>query len=126
VGDFEVKVSKVEKPMSLSSIEVMRFAEVGEVFMVSEDLNRERGASEVLLPGLESSDDSKEFLIIDIIVSFSRDEGLGEIRTGVPVTIRISLEEDCTSGILRGISGDGKRGREVREVEDGFGEEGLF
>jgi hypothetical protein len=51
---------------------------------------------------------------------------LGEIRTRVPVAIRIGLEEDCTSGISRGVSGDGKRGREVRETEDGFGEEGLF
>jgi hypothetical protein len=84
MGDFEIKVSEVEKPTSLSSVEVAGFAEVGEVFMVSEDLNREGGASEVLSPGFESSDDGAEFLVIDIVVLFCGDEGLGEIGTGVP------------------------------------------
>jgi hypothetical protein len=64
MGNFEVKVSEVEKPTSLLSVEVERFAEVDEVFMVGEDLNGEEGASEALLPGFES-DDGEEFPVID-------------------------------------------------------------
>jgi len=45
-------------------------SEVGKVFVVSEDLNWERRAMEVVSPGFEGADDSKEFTIIDIVVSF--------------------------------------------------------
>ena len=38
----------------------------------------------------------------------------------MPFAIRVSLEEDGTGGIFRGISGDGKGCCEVREMEDGF------
>ena len=33
----------------------------------------------VVLPGLEHIDDSKEFVIVNVIVSFCRREGLGKI-----------------------------------------------
>ena len=45
-------------------------------------------------PRLQGSDDSKEFLIIDVIVLFHRDEQLGEVGARVPFTIGVSLEED--------------------------------
>jgi hypothetical protein len=51
---------------------------------------------------------------------------LGEVGAGVPITIGISLEKDCSSGIARGVGGYGKWGREIRETEDWFGEEGLL
>jgi len=38
--------------------------------MVGEDLNWKRRAVEVVSPGFEGTDDGKEFMIIDIIVSF--------------------------------------------------------
>jgi hypothetical protein len=44
----------------------------------------------------------------------------------VPITIGIRLEEDCSGGVARGISGYGEWGREVRKTEDWFGKEGLL
>ena len=55
------------------------FMEVHQVLVVSEDLHEEGGAIEVVSSGFQSTDDGKEFLVIDVIVSFSRDERLGEI-----------------------------------------------
>ena len=54
----------------------MTLFKVGEVFVVSKDINQMGGASEVLVPFRECMYDSKEFAVIDIIVSFSRSEGL--------------------------------------------------
>ena len=45
--------------------------------MIHVNLDWEEGSIKVVTPGLECPDDSKEFLVIDIIVSFCRREGLG-------------------------------------------------
>ena len=54
----------------MSAVQGLGLSEVGEVFMVGEDLNWERGAVEVVSPRFKGADDSKEFTIIDVIVLF--------------------------------------------------------
>ena len=44
----------------------------------------------------------------------------------MPVAVGVSLEEDSTRRMFRCISSNGKRGGEVGEVENGFGEEEAF
>lgn len=51
---------------------------------------------------------------------------MGEVRTGVPVSIHISLEQDGTDGELGCVSGNCKRSRKVRHLEDRFREEEGF
>ena len=70
-------------------------------------------------PGLQGTDDCKEFSVIDVIVTFCWDERLREIRAGVPIAIGVGLEEDGARGIFRSISGNSERFGEVREVKDG-------
>ena len=48
VDHFQVKVCEVDEPTGLSSVEVLRGTEVGEVFMVGEDLDWEGGSMEVV------------------------------------------------------------------------------
>ena len=55
--------------------------------MVSENMDREGGSVEVVLPGFQGVDDSEEFLVIDVIVSFCWRERLGEVRAGMPIAI---------------------------------------
>ena len=50
VDHFQVKVREVDEPAGLSSVEVLGGTEVGEVFVVGEDLNWERGSVEVVPP----------------------------------------------------------------------------
>ena len=76
VDHFEVKVCEVNKPTRLSAIERLGLSEIGEVLMVGEDLYRERGAMEVMAPGLQGANDSEEFAIIDVVVTLGRGEGL--------------------------------------------------
>ena len=50
VDHFQVKVREVDEPTSLSSVEVLGGTEVGEVFVIGEDLYWEGGSMEVVSP----------------------------------------------------------------------------
>ena len=50
VDHFQVKVCEVDEPVGLSSVEVLGGMEVGEVFMVGENLDWEGGSVEVVPP----------------------------------------------------------------------------
>ena len=58
----------------LTTVEVLSLMEVCQVLVVSEDMDGERGSVEVIPPGFQDVDDCKEFLVVDVIVSFSWDE----------------------------------------------------
>ena len=47
---FQVKVREIDEPAGLSSVEVLGGTEVGEVFVVGEDLDGEGGSMEVVSP----------------------------------------------------------------------------
>ena len=123
---FQIKVSKVNEPSGLATVEGLGRMEVCEILMVCEDLYRERGPVEVVSPRLQGTDDSKDFSIVDVIVSFCQGERLGDVGAGVPFTIQVSLEEDGAKGILAGIGGNGKGCSKVREAKDWFGQEQGF
>ena len=101
-------------------------SEVGKVFVVGKDLDGERGAVEVVSKGFERVDDCEEFAIVDVIVSFCLGERLGEVGAGVPVSVRVGLEENPSRRRFRGVGGDGERCGEVREMEDWFQQEEGF
>ena len=42
--------------------------------MIGEHLHRKGESMEVMLPGLQGDDDSKEFSVVDVVVPFSRRE----------------------------------------------------
>ena len=91
MGEAEVEICKVKEPTGLAAVKALGRAEEGHVFMVSKDLNRKRGAMEIMTPCFESANDSKEFTIINIIVSFCRREPLGEVGARMPVPVSIGL-----------------------------------
>jgi hypothetical protein len=94
--------------------------------VICKDLDREGRPLKVLVPYFKSMNDHKQFSIIDVIVSFHRNEGLGEIRAWMPVAIGVGLEKDCSGGIVRGIGGDGEQGSEIWKAEDWFGKKRIF
>ena len=73
--------------MSLPSVEVLGGTEVSEVLMVGEDLDREGGSVEVVVPRFQGADDSEELSVIDVVVLFCWGERLGEVGTGMPFAI---------------------------------------
>ena len=70
----------------------------------------------VVAPVVESVNDSKQLPIIDIIVSFSRGEGLGKIGTRMEVTVIISLHEDPSTSKEGCICHDNEWALNIREV----------
>ena len=60
----------------MPAVERLGLAEVGEVFVISEDLYREGGTVEIVVPRLQGANDHKEFAVIDIVVLFGGGEGL--------------------------------------------------
>ena len=79
VDDLQVKVGKIKQPPGLAVVEILGLMEVHQVLVVSEDLDGKGRAVEVMSPRLQSMDDHKEFSVVDVVVSFSRNEGLGEV-----------------------------------------------
>ena len=116
VDHFQVEVCKVDEPAGLSSVEVLGGTEVGEVFVVGEDLDWEGGSMEVVSPRFQGSDDGEEFSVVNVIVPFCWGERLGEVGTWVPFAIGVGLEKDSTRSIFRGVSGNGEGCSGVREV----------
>ena len=59
--------------------------------MIGKNLDWEGGTVEVVTPRFESANNSEEFTIINVIVSFRWGERLGEIGARMPVFINIGL-----------------------------------
>jgi len=49
---------------------------VGKVLVVGVDNNWEGGTLEIVMPGIQSSDDGQKFPVIDLVIMFSQGEGL--------------------------------------------------
>ena len=110
----------------MTVVKILGLTEVCQVLVVSKDLDGERGTMEVVPSGLQGADDGEEFTVINVIVSFCRDEQLKEVRVRMPVTVDISLEEDGARGILGCIGGDGKGFGKVRKMENRSQQEEPF
>ena len=76
--------------------------------MVGEQGDRMVCALEIVAPVVQGMDDSKELLIINVIASFSRGECLGQIHTGVKITIIILLHKNSPTSQEGGVSHDDK------------------
>ena len=74
MDDFEVKISEVEQSLCLMTVEVLYLMEVHQVLVICKDLDGKREAVEIVPPGFQSTDDGKEFLVVGIIVPFSRNK----------------------------------------------------
>ena len=64
------------------------------------------GASEIVAPLLQGLDDSEEFSVVNVIVSFSGGEGGRMISTRMKVSVGILLHEYSSGGSERGIGHD--------------------
>ena len=126
MDDFEIKIGEVKQPSRLATIEVLCLTEVCQILVVSKDLDGEWGSMEVVSPRLQGTDDCEELSVVDVVIAFSWDERLREVRARVPVAIRISLEEDGARGVLGDVGGNGEGLDEVGEVEDGARQEELL
>ena len=66
--------------------------------MISDNSDRMGHALNILTPFSESKDDCKEFPIVDVVVSFSREKSTGEVGARMEIAISICLEQDSSCG----------------------------
>ena len=66
--DSQVELGKVFRPSSLMSGKLLGSGKVFKVLMVSENINRSGRSLEVMTLNHECSKDSKQFLVVSVIV----------------------------------------------------------
>jgi len=64
----QVKRGEVFQPSGLPTGVNLRGGEILQVFVVGHDVNREGRALQVVMPALESLEDSEELLVVSIVV----------------------------------------------------------
>ena len=94
--------------------------------MVSDNRDRVWGALEVLLPFRECQDNSKEFPVIDVIVSFGWGEHLREVSIWLEITICVFLHKDSASSKQRGIRHDMEWAGDIWDGKDRGGGKDCF
>ena len=82
--------------------------------MISDDGNWVVGALKILAPFVWSKNNSKEFPVIDVIISFGWCECFGEISTRVMVSIAICLHEHGSCSKEGGVSHNSEGAGDVR------------
>ena len=86
--------------------------------MVSDNGHRMWGTLEILSPFREGKDGSEEFSIINVIVVFGRGKSLGEVGTGMEVTICVFLHKNCSCGKKGGVRHDMEWTRDIRDSKN--------
>ena len=70
--ELEVIFRKEEMPSGLVASKILGSAEEGEILMISEYNDGVRGSEKEMTPMGNSTDDGKQFSVIDLIILFSR------------------------------------------------------
>lgn len=95
--------------------QLVGLAEISQTFVISEEGDRMLHALEVVLPMVKCMDDSKQFMVVNIVVAFSRSESPREVSTGVKISVVISLHEDSPTSKEGGIGHDSEGATGIRE-----------
>lgn len=89
VDKREVELLQFRVPTSLAMVEVLGCAEEGEVLVIRPNLDRVRGSKEVQAPFTKRFHDRKEFLVVDIVISFRLRKALRAERNRLPSTVNL-------------------------------------
>ena len=82
--ECEVKLGKVQRPLSLLPVQLLGHTEVLKVLVVRPNLKLAWGAFKVVPPLLQRTDDCQHLLVVDFVVPLNRAEALGEEGDWMP------------------------------------------
>ena len=117
VSKVKIEVLQEHHPSCLSARQLLWLVEVCEIFMVGEEGYWVDHALEIVSPMIQGVDNSKEFPIINVIISFCRSEHLRKIGTGVKVSVIILLHEDSSTSQEGSISHNDEGTMDIWEAE---------
>ncbi len=67
-ADNEVELGKEFRPLRLVAVQKLSCGEIFEIFVVGDDINGSCGTFKVVAPNAEHFIDSKELLVVDVVV----------------------------------------------------------
>ena len=94
--------------------------------MVRDNIYRRGGAFKVVAPVPESFEDSKQFLIVGVIVQLWGSQSLGVVRDRMNLSVSASDRQDASDSVVRGICFHDDRGVRNEMGKDGRSGEGMF
>jgi len=77
--------------------------EIEKVSMVQPNFKDISATFKIMVKGSKSTDNGKEFLIMNSVILFRRLKGLGKVSNRVPSIEKVGLFQDSTSGKITGI-----------------------
>src|ERR1700759_95726 len=95
----EIKTSEINRPASLSAIEITRRHEVLQVLVVSTNVDRVIRTFEEMTPFFKCANNSEHFLVVNLVIPFYRAQSTRVKSNWMPLIIfRGLLRQNCTSG----------------------------
>ena len=88
--DNQIELREEFRPMSLTTHQNLGCTEIFKIFVVCDNINRDRGTLEIMPPSSKGCKDRQEFFVVSVVVDFSRGKGLGMESYGMNVA-RVSL-----------------------------------
>jgi hypothetical protein len=89
-------------PPGLSARDLLRLTEILEVFVVSTNANRVFSTEEEWSATFEAKNNTKELLVVGVVVGFCRKETAGVEGDGMK-TVVIFLGDNHSQGVARGV-----------------------
>jgi len=112
--------------MSLATCQFLGSAEIEQILMIHKDNNGMRVSFKVMMPFSECTNYGEQLAIKDLIVTFSRVQGLREISAGMVLAIVIGLKEYCSSGNKGSIGSNHKLSSGIGVPEDWLMKEAIL
>jgi len=97
-----------------------------EKYVVCDDVYGRGRTFEVVVPVLECFEDSKQFLIVGVIVQLQSSQGSGVVGNWTNLSVSASDRQDASNSIVEGISFHDNRGVQNEVSEDGCSSEGML
>jgi hypothetical protein len=91
VLEGEVEPGEENTPSGLSLIQLLGRSEVLEVLVICQNFNCVRGSFQVMPPCLQSSDDSHELLVVDVVVSLGFWQTFWQEAYQMPLSVILEL-----------------------------------
>src|SRR5258707_2010756 len=101
--DSEMELCDKEGPKGMMAGKFLFCTKVRKVVVVCTDLERVLVTFEVVAEMFKSTDDGKEFFVMNVIIEFSGLHAFGVKGDRVPVIKEVGLFEDGAEGVVRGV-----------------------
>ena len=125
-ADNQIELAEVLGPSGLLTSENLRGREILKIFVIGDNIHQGGRALQVVLPGFEGLENSKELLVMHVIFQLRCSECVRIEGDQLNLTIGAGDRKDTGNHIVRSIGFDGNQGTRLIVSKDGSCCEGLL